>query len=246
MYERVQPSSLPSSMYEGGFANSSGVVKLALEHFGIAPPAVLYYPGSATDVSLVGIKDLHVIHADNVLDEQMLGGFGLLGAEAHEVDVHDWRPDLSVDAVAFINPTSIDEEQVLEHTDLREGGLVLWAFWSGRPTALQDAEALSLVGVINYDEDGSFFIDTDDLSDYFAYKDFDHLSEEEREDFVTKLEQYLARHDELTVQLSPQELYQALLVSEDPRDELHLTNMNYGFPYKKDGTFYVFEKQTQL
>src|SRR5665213_1727310 len=245
MYERVQPSSLPPSMYEGGFANSGGVVKLALEHFGIAPPAVLYYPGSATDVSLVGIEGLRVIHADNVLDEQMLGGFALLGAEAHAVDVHTWQPDQPVDAVAFINPTGIDEERVLEHTDLKESGLVIWAFWSGQPTVLQESEALSLVGVINYDEDGSFFIDTDDLSDYFTYKDFDDLSEEEQEDFVTKLEQYLARHDELTAQLPPQEMYQGLLVSENPRDELHLTNMNYGFRYKKDGTFHVFQRQSR-
>lgn len=155
-------------MYEGGFANSSGAVKLALEHLGIAPPAVLYYPGSATDVSLIGVEGLHVIHADSALNKEMLNGFEKLGAEAHAVDVHEWQPEQQVDTVAFINPTGIDETRVLERTDLREGGAVLWAAWSGRPEALRNLNGLGLVGVLNATEAGDYALDTGDLEAYFV------------------------------------------------------------------------------
>jgi hypothetical protein len=167
MYERTPIEIIPGGMYEGGFANSSNAIKVALEHFGVTPPSTLYYPGSSTDISLVGIEGLRVIHADNSLDEHMIGGFALLGAEIHAVDVHVWKPDEPVDVIAFINPSEIDVPTVIKRVNLRSDGLILWAFWGGPPTRLLNSEELDLVAVLNYDEEtDKYVINVDSLDEY--------------------------------------------------------------------------------
>ena len=234
---------VPELMYEGGFQNSSEVIKLAFEHFGITPPATVYYPGSSRDISLIGIRGVDTIHADATLDEQQIGSFALLGAEAHAVDVHEWRPNQPLDAVVFINPAGIDESRVLAASDLVDGGLVLWASWSGRPLLLKDAASLELVGVVNCDEDGALSIDQEDLDAYFQPKNFQDLSKVERQDFIGKLEHYLkANCLTLAINFSYEELYEQLLQTKHPRNLAHLEHMGYAFPYSKTGTFFIFQK----
>lgn len=242
MPERYEPTDgpkpLPPGMYEGGFEYTKEAVQLAIAHFGSQPSLTLYYPGSSSDVSLAGIEGMHTIHADSELDQEAIDGFGQLGAEAHKVDVHKWKPDKDIDVVAFINPTGIDETKVLEKVHLRKGGLAIWASWSGLPMSLKDSEDVRLVAVITPNKAVKQQIDIQDLQDYFLHKQYQDLSDDESRQFHESLYDYMNRHD-LELSMTEEEMYYNL---QSPENANLLFDINYKFPYKKTGTFFVFQK----
>lgn len=239
MTESFKREPLPPEMYEGGFNHSADVIKLCIGYFGIESPAILYYPGSSTDVSFIGIDGVQTIHADLELSEIVMRGFESLGAEAHRVDVHDWQPGRQIDIVTFINPSGIDVASVLDNVQLSDRGLVIWASWGGfPPMSMTDYPAIEHVGVISVDEAGTVELDTQGLEDYFSPKDFASLTDAEQQEFSKRLANYLDQRN-LKTDSSTEEAYEYLRL---PDNWQLLLEMNYRFSYKKTGTFFVFQK----
>ncbi len=227
---------LPAEMYIGGFKRSAEAVSLALEYAGVSLPAVLYYPGSSTDASLTDIEGIYTIHSDSNFSDAGLRGFAALGSEAHRADAHTWEPPQPVDAIVFINPTGIDELQVVQAARLREDGVILWA--GGQPEELQSDPSVGLIGVITYSDDRELAVDDTNLDDYFARKRYADLTEEEVTDFGERLQRYLTNNGLESAQ-PIDEVYDLLL---HPDNANLVFEININLPYIKSGTFFVYRK----
>lgn len=174
MGSEQEPKPLPESMYRGGYLDSDKVVKQVLELFHHTENVTLYYPGSSSDISLTGIDGVRTIHADHTLTEEEIEAFASLESDAYSVDVHKWSPPREVDVVTFINASGIDPLKVLELTQVRAGGLVVWAAWWGESDELQNSDSLKLIARAAYTEDEEYLIYTGNLDhidgSFFVYR----------------------------------------------------------------------------